>query len=298
MRVGFAGLGVMGRPMARFVSGRLRSTGGTLVLLERDRTRVGEEFPDADWAADPSDLGRRCDLVVLVVPSIVEIRALVLGDDGIAAEASGPLTVVVCSTTSPDDVRTLAADVAGASHPVRIVDSPVSGGAEGAEAGTLSIMVGGADADVAPVLDVLSAAGTPTHLGPLGAGQVAKACNQLVVAAEVTALAEASLLAERAGLDVAAMFDVLGRGYAASRVLEVKKARFANHDHSPSGPAKFMIKDLTAAVGEAERTGLRLVTAETLLSAFTELTEAGLGDYDTAVMQRFIESRSEEWPRP
>lgn len=167
------------------------------------------------------------------------------------------MTLVISSTCSPSEVRELASGLDESPHHVIVVDAPVSGGEEGAVAGTLSIMVGGEPADVVPVLDILSATGSPVHLGPLGAGQVAKACNQLIVAAEVVALAEASLLAERAGLDVAQLFELLGKGYAASRVIEVKAARFATHDHSPSGPAKFMIKDLRAVAEERQRAGSR-----------------------------------------
>jgi 2-hydroxy-3-oxopropionate reductase len=154
-------------------------------------------------------------------------------------------------------------------------------------------MVGGDEDEVLPVIDILRAAGTPLHLGPVGAGQVAKACNQLIVAAEVVALAEASLLAERAGLDVAKLFGLLLGGYASSRVMEVKAHRFATHDHSPSGPAKFMIKDLRAVAEEAEQSGLALVTIEPLRKIFTDLTNAGFGDYDTAVVQRYLEILSQ-----
>lgn len=295
--IGFVGLGVMGRPMAGFILDRQSREGGRLVVHERNR-QIAEDLlaRGAVWSDTPAGLAA-CDLIVFMVPDMPIIMGLVDGSDGILASVQRPVTLVVSSTCTPQEVRDL--DILAAERTsglARVVDAPVSGGAEGAESGTLSIMVGGDDALVGPVLDVLSAAGQPVHLGPVGAGQVAKACNQLVVAAEVVALAEASLLAERAGLDVKVMFETLQRGYAGSRVLEVKAHRFVNHDHSPSGPARFMIKDLRAVAEEAEQSGLALVSVDALRRVFTELTEAGLGDYDTAVVQRFIESRSKPQP--
>ena len=290
MRIGFIGLGVMGLPMARHVAASGRHAVG-YVSRHPDRERPLADAGATAYAS-PAQLAASSDLVVFVVPTAGDVAGLLEGPDGVLAGASGPLTLVLCSTTSPDDIRSLGKRVADAPSPVTLVDAPVSGGAEGAEAGTLSIMVGGADADVAPVLDALAPCGRAVHLGPLGSGQVAKACNQLIVAATVTALAEASVLAERSGLDVAALFDLLGGGYAGSRLMEVKAHRFATHDHSPSGPAKFMIKDLRAVAEEAERTGLDLALATLLARVFTETTEAGWGDLDTAVVQRWVESRA------
>jgi 2-hydroxy-3-oxopropionate reductase len=175
---------------------------------------------------------------------------------------------------------------------VRVIDAPVSGGEAKALDGTLSIMVGGPDADVAAAWGVLSACGSPTHLGPLGAGAVAKACNQLIVGAEVAALAEASLLARDAGIDLATLFDVLDRGLASSRVLEQKRDKLTTGDYTVSGPAKFMAKDLRFALEapHASQTPLPLTTF--LRGQYEGLNAAGLGDLDIAVMQRYIDEQS------
>jgi 2-hydroxy-3-oxopropionate reductase len=227
-----------------------------------------------------------------VVPEIKDVRSLLEGPDGLLAHTTTPWTLVVSSTCSPQEVRDLAAELAAAGAQVDVVDAPVSGGAEGAESGTLSIMVGGEPEAAALACEVLGAAGSAVRMGPLGAGQVAKACNQLIVAAEVVALAEASLLAERAGLGVAQLFAVLQGGYSGSRLMEVKAHRFATHDHSPSGPAKFMVKDLRAVAEEARQSGLELATIDVLRGVFADLTEAGLGDNDTSVVQAWLESKS------
>lgn len=295
--VGFIGLGVMGRPMARYILGAQRATGGQLIIRDLDRARQ-QDLLDAGaiWADTLADIAQRCSIVIAMVPEIKDVRALLDGPDGLLAHTTKPWTLVVSSTCSPQEVRELDAELAAAGHPVQVVDAPVSGGAEGAESGTLSIMVGGEAGAAQRACEVLSAAGDAVHLGPLGSGQVAKACNQLIVAAEVVALAEASLLAERAGLDVAQLFEVLLKGYASSRLMEVKAHRFVNHDHTPSGPARFMVKDLRAVAEEAEHTGLALVSIDTLRRVFTDLTEAGFGNNDTSVVQAFIESNSAPHP--
>lgn len=295
--VGFIGLGVMGRPMARHILTALSATGGTLVIRDLNKERQRDLLDaGAEWAETLAEVAQRCDLVIAMVPETKDVRALLEGPDGLIAHTARPWTLVVSSTCSPQEVRDLASDLDRDGVPIAVVDAPVSGGAEGAESGTLSILVGGEGTAVELACEVLGAAGTAVHLGPLGAGQVAKACNQLIVAAEVVALAEASLLAERAGLDVTQLFDVLQKGYAGSRVMEVKAHRFAHRDHSPSGPARFMIKDLRAVAEEAAETGLQLLSIDVLRKTFAELTEAGMGNNDTSVVQAFIESKSAPFP--
>ena len=182
----------------------------------------------------------------------------------------------------------LAEDTGGA---VRVIDAPVSGGSEGAADGTLSIMVGGEESDVARALPVLAACGTPVHLGPLGAGQVAKACNQLIVAATVLALGEAAVLAERSGIDLAKLFTLLAGGYAGSRILETRGTRMVNRDYHPTGPAKYLVKDLGFASEVAEETNTPTLLVPAVQAAFEELAAMGYGDCDMAVTRRYIEER-------
>lgn len=290
--IGFIGLGTMGRPMARHV---LAARPEDRVVVN-NRSRGSAEALEASgavWAATPAELAAQVSMAVLVVPTIHEIRALTFGPDGLLAGAGDTLLLVVSSTCSSAEVVDLDTETRAASDGrVRVVDAPVSGGGEGAEAGTLAVMVGGSDADAAAAVEVLSACGRAVHLGPLGAGQVAKACNQLIVASTVVATAEAAVVAERAGLDVRALFDLLSGGYAASRVMEVKAPRYAAHDHSPSGPAKFMIKDLRSFAEEAARAGAHSFLTPTLQGVFGGLTEAGHGDLDTAVVQRWVEEQA------
>ena len=291
--IGFIGLGAMGAPMAAHLLRAARADGRALVVSSRRRTSAAALLDDgAVWADTAAEVARRCDVVVTMVQDLPQLADILDGDDGLLAGLAGPTVLVVSSTSSPDGVRALAADVATRSRGrLAVVDAPVSGGVEGAAAGALSIMVGGADDDVARVLSWLGAMGTAVHLGPVGAGEVAKACNQLIVAATTVALGEAAVIAERAGLDLAALLDLLGGGYAGSRVLEVKKDRLVRHDYTPAGPAKFMIKDLGFAAAEAERTGVAVQQLPVLRRVFADVVERGLGDLDTAVVQRYVAER-------
>ncbi|PFG34222.1 NAD(P)-dependent oxidoreductase [Sanguibacter antarcticus] len=291
VQTGFVGLGVMGAPMAGHILGALPDGAQLHVTARRAASAADLVARGAVWHEDARSVAAASDVVVLMVPDLPDVRTLLDGPDGLLAGVSTPTLVVVCSTVSPGGVRALDVEVRERTGGLaRLVDAPVSGGEEGAREGRLSIMVGGDEEDARVVRDVLAPTGTAVHLGPLGAGQIAKACNQMIVAATVVALGEASVLAERAGLDVAALLDLLGGGFAGSRILEVKKKRFVEHDHSPSGAARFMVKDLTFATDEAVRTGTVTPQLDTLRTVFTELTDAGLGDQDTAVVQAFIEA--------
>jgi 2-hydroxy-3-oxopropionate reductase len=198
--VGVIGLGAMGHPMA---TNLLREFPDGVQLTGRDRTRYEDLVgAGARWHDTPRDLADAVAIVMLMLPDLPEVEAVLDGPQGLLAAYPHDLLVIISSTSSPTGVRDLSARLRQEHPGVRVVDAPVSGGVDGAEAGTLSIMVGGAENDVAQALPVLAACGTPVHLGPLGSGQVAKACNQLVVAATVLALGEAAVLADRSGLDL------------------------------------------------------------------------------------------------
>ena len=199
------------------------------------------------------------------------------------------MLVVISSTVAPDAIRQLDDELrqASAGH-VRVIDAPVSGGQAGAQAGTLSIMVGGPDELVAKAMPYLALTGNPVHLGPTGAGEVAKACNQLICAASIVANAEAAVVAARAGLDVGKLFELMLGGYASSKIMADKGPHYVAKDYSVSGAAVFWIKDLKAYLDEARRTGTVTVQGDRLLDAFQGVVDAGWGWEDTAVVQKFI----------
>ncbi|MDR6875295.1 NAD(P)-dependent oxidoreductase [Microbacterium barkeri] len=288
LRVGVVGLGAMGLPMAE----HLLEAHGALAITGRTRRHPSLESAGATWCETPRALAERSDAVLAMVPDLPELEGLLEGDDGLLAGVAHPLLLLIGSTSSATRVRALAADLAERTDGrVRVVDCPVSGGEDGARAGTLSIMMGGDEADAALAARVLGPCGTPVRLGPLGAGEVAKSCNQLVVSATMLALAEATVLAERSGIDPGQLWELLGGGYAGSNLLRSRRDKLVARDYSPSGVAKYMVKDLAFADDVAAETRTHPVLLPALRAAFDELVERGLGDDDLVVTRRLVEER-------
>lgn len=286
VRLGMIGTGAMGTPMAH----HLISARGRLAIWSRaprpDLVDVG-----ARAAGTPRELAAQSDAVLVMLPDLPDLEKLLDGDDGLLAGA-GDLLLLIGSTSSPTGVRAIAERLHRQSGGrVRVVDCPVSGGVDGASAGTLSIMLGGTDADAALAAQILSPCGTPVHLGPLGAGEVAKACNQLVVAATIVALGEATELAARSGLDLDALWSLLAGGYAGSNLLASRKDRLVAGDDSPSGAAAYMVKDLGFAADVAASTHTATALLPALRALFDELVDAGLGDRDISVTRRLTARR-------
>ena len=287
--IGFIGLGTMGSPMARHMFQSLPE-GDAMVLYDLSDAKVKDLLEGgAQWCDTPKELAERAEIVFFMVPDVPQVKASLDGDEGLLAGIDSPTLIVVSSTVSPDAIRALDAEVVEATNGLaHVIDAPVSGGQVGAEAGTLSIMVGGPEDLVAQAMPYLALAGNPVHLGPTGAGEVAKACNQLICAANIVANAEAAVVAERAGLDVAKLFDLMAGGYASSKIMIDKAPRFINKDYSVSGAAVFWIKDLKAYLDEAKATGTATVQGDRLLDAFQGVVDAGWGWDDTAIVQKYI----------
>jgi 2-hydroxy-3-oxopropionate reductase len=198
--------------------------------------------------------------------------------------------VAVMSSVSPVAVKVFGRAVAEASAGNAVVlDAPVSGGTEGAQRGTLAIMAGGPKEHFERLLPVLEAMVTTVRrLGELGSGSLAKACNQLIVGTTTAALAEAAELAERSGMDVGSLFEVLSGGLAGSRVLDFVGPRLAAKDYAPTGPAKFMHKDLTFVLESAGTVAAVVPMASAAADLYGKLKDQGLGDLDLAVVRHTI----------
>jgi 2-hydroxy-3-oxopropionate reductase len=283
--VGFVGLGVMGRPMAR----NLVRAGHRVVVWNRGAGPAAElAAAGATVAPTPAELAAAAPMVLTMLPDLPQVEEVLRRDDGLLAGMHQGSVLVVMGTVSPVEVR----DLGGRLEPagVAVVDAPVSGGDVGAEQATLSIMVGGRPEDVTRVRPYLEAMGTTVdHLGPLGAGQLAKACNQIVVAATLTALSEALVLARRGGLDPQRVFAVLGGGLAASRVLEVKGPKLLGGDFRPGGAAAFQHKDLGFALAAAREEGVALPLTALVDQLYGAARWNGFGDDDHSVVVRVIE---------
>jgi 2-hydroxy-3-oxopropionate reductase len=284
-RVGFIGLGVMGKPMAR----NLMKAGHELVLFSRTRASVDEVAEDGGIAADsPRAVAEQADVVVLMLPDSPQVREVLDGDDGLLAGAREGSLVIDMSTISPVVTREIAEECGG--RGIGWVDAPVSGGDVGAREATLSIMVGGSDEDFARAKPLFEALGkTIVHVGPVGAGQVVKACNQVVVALTIEAVSEALVLGSRAGVDPATIIEVLSGGLAANKVMEVRGRNFLEHDFTPGFRIDLHHKDLGIALATAREYGVALPNTAAVDQMLQALRSNGRGDRDHSALLTHIE---------
>jgi 3-hydroxyisobutyrate dehydrogenase-like beta-hydroxyacid dehydrogenase len=278
--VSLLGLGRMGAPIAL----RLLTALGSLTVWNRTAAKAAVlDRAGARVAASPAEAAAPVTLSVLT--DLGDVEEVLAGDRGLiagwaAARVQRPV-LVVHGTVSPVGVAALARRLATAG--IDVVDAPLSGGVAGAESGALSVMVGGTDDAVSRVWPVLSLVGsTVRHLGPSGAGETAKACNQVVVAATVAALAEALVLADISGIDRAALLELLGGGLADSEVLRQKRTRWLTGDFHGGGSMTNQLKDLRFVAEAASERGLTLPVAATLRTLFEQAIADGDGELDHA----------------
>lgn len=289
--VGFIGLGKMGIPMVMNLLGSQGQDGaiGTVTVTGRSVERAESVITaGAKWVSTPRDVADACSVLVLMVPDLPEVEELLFGEAGIAL-SHRELVVVICSTVSGTKLRDSAVRLEEKSGGrIRVVDAPVSGGTEGATDGTLSIMVGGEVGDVDFVLNVLNQFGTPVRVGKLGSGEVVKACNQLIVAATMSAIAEASVIIERHDIDLSTALALFQGGYAGSRLLESKSDRLIERDYEGGGGGKYLFKDLNFATSAARDTNTISTVLDAAREVYSSIVEAGLGDLDMSAVHRYV----------
>lgn len=291
-RAGFVGLGLMGGPMAA----NLLKAGWNVTGWNRSAAAL-DDFAARGGirAADVASM-RDEPVIIFMLPDLSYIEEAAAGLlAGWAGRPPKPGTaVVVMSSVSPAAVRDFGVRVASASGGnAVVVDAPVSGGTQGAEDGTLAVMAGAEEQDFQRLLPLFRAMGsTVRRLGPLGSGSLAKACNQLIVGTTTAALAEAAELAERSGMDVKALYEVLAGGLAGSRILDIVGPRLAAKDYAPTGPAKFMHKDLTFVLESAAAVEAAVPMATAGVELYAELKRQGLGDLDLAAVRQTISNLS------
>ncbi len=288
--VGFIGLGIMGKPMAA----NLLRAGFPLVVLNRSRGPVEELVAlGAQAGASPRDVAARSEVVVTMLPDSPDVEAVALGPDGIAAGIRPGSLWIDMSTIAPGTTRGIASSFA--ERGVASLDAPVSGGEKGAIDGTLSIMVGGPDDAFARAHAIFAALGkNVVHVGDTGAGQVCKACNQIVVGVTIEAVAEALGLARAAGVDPAKVRAALLGGFAQSKILEVHGQRMIDHAFTPGFKAKLHRKDMNIAVGAGEALDLPLPGAALVRERFDALIARGGAERDHSALA----SLYEEQPAP
>jgi len=274
--IGFIGLGIMGRPMAK----NLVKAGHALLVHNRSQAAVQELVGLGAKAADsPEAVARDAQIVILMLPNSPDVERVSLGPRGLIEGARKGQIVVDMSTISPIVSQKVGAALA--QKGVRMLDAPVSGGEKGAIEGILSIMVGGDAAVFQEVLPLFQAMGkTVTHLGPLGSGGFVKLANQIIVAVNLTALAEALTLAAKAGLDIELTLKALAGGLAGSRCLDQKTPNYLAHEFKPGFKIDLHYKDLGLIMDAARALGVPLPTTAVVQELFSAVRVRGGGGLD------------------
>jgi 2-hydroxy-3-oxopropionate reductase len=283
-RVGFIGLGIMGRPMALNL---LKAGYPVAVYARRPESLEPLETAGAETCRSPAELAARSDLVFTMVSDTPDVEEVLFGPGGAIEGVREGTVVVDMSTISPAVTRDMARRLAALG--VAMLDAPVSGGEVGAIDGTLSIMVGGEPEVFERVLPLLRVLGENiVHIGDQGAGQVCKACNQVVVGATIAGVAEAVLLARASGVDPGRVREALLGGFAGSRILEVHGRRMIEGDFAPGFKSRLHQKDMGIVLETAQELGLALPGAAQVAQYLNALVGRGLGEEDSAAIYRVL----------
>jgi 2-hydroxy-3-oxopropionate reductase len=285
-RLGFIGLGIMGKPMAR----NLLRAGFDVTVHSRGRGPVEELAAEgASPAASPAEVASASDIVITMLPDTPDVEAVLLGeDDGVLGAGARGTLVIDMSTIDPGRAIAIATSLGDAG--IAMLDAPVSGGERGAVDGTLSIMVGGPTDAFERALPVLDALGSSiVHVGDAGAGQVAKACNQLVVGATIEAVAEALALAARSGVDPAKVREALLGGFAGSKILEVHGQRMLDGSFAPGFRVRLHRKDARIVMEAAREVGASTPSFAVVEGQLQRLIDAGGSELDHAALITLLE---------
>jgi 2-hydroxy-3-oxopropionate reductase len=286
--IGFVGLGIMGRPMLN----NLIKAGHTVVAYGRTPSRLDAVIADgAQRSLSSADVGARCSVVITMLPDGPEVEEVVLGANGILSGAKSGSLIVDMSSISPLVSQKIAA--ACAAKGVEFVDAPVSGGEPKAIDATLAIMVGASDAAFQKAEPVLKCMGSSvTHTGPVGAGNITKLANQIMVACNIAAMGEALTLATRCGLNPEVVVNAVKAGLAGSAVLNAKAPMLIARDVIPGGKIRFHQKDLRNALETAEANHVYLPLTAQVHQMMSALIANGKGDFDHSAIAAFVETAS------
>jgi 2-hydroxy-3-oxopropionate reductase len=283
-KVGFIGLGIMGAPMAE----NLQKGGHKLYLHDQKNPPAALLEGGATVCTSGAEVAKRADIIIVMVPDTPHVQAVLFGEKGVAEGLSAGKIVVDMSSISPIATRDFAARVRekGADY----LDAPVSGGEVGAKAASLTIMVGGAQATfdkVKPLFDMLGK--NVSLIGEVGAGQICKVANQVIVAATIEAVGEALLLASKAGVDAEKVRKALMGGFASSRILEVHGERMTKRTFDPGFRIELHQKDLNLALSTAQALGVSLPNTSTCQALFNACAAHGGKAWDHSGMVRALE---------
>ena len=290
LKIGYIGLGLMGKSMAR----NILNAGFPLVVHNRSRGAVDELVEEgATPATSPAEVARQVDVVFTNLPDSPDVEKVVLGPKGILEGAHPELIYVDNSTIKPATARMIAEKLAEAG--IASLDAPVSGGDVGARNATLAIMVGGPAEALAMVMPVLQAMGkTITHVGEAGAGQIAKAANQIMVAAQMVAMGELLIFAQKAGADPQKVVQAIRGGAAQCWTLDIKPPRLFSGNRSPGFKARLQAKDLAIVMETARDYGVPLPTTAVNAQLFNAMLQLGMGELDNSAVLGVLENLAGE----
>jgi len=286
MKIGFIGLGIMGRPMAK----NLMKAGHDLMVFDINQDNVDALAAEGATAGtSPKEVAQQVKLMIIMVPNSPHVKAVVMGENGVLEGASEGTILVDMSSIAPLASQEVAR--ACAEKGVKMIDAPVSGGEPKAIDGTLSIMVGGEQSVFEEVKDILSAMGTSVVLcGDIGAGNTTKLANQVIVALNIAAVSEAFMLSTKAGVDPIRVFDAIRGGLAGSTVMDAKIPKITAGDFNPGFKVDLHIKDLKNALDTGHSVGAPLPLTAQALEILQYLTSHECGQEDHSAIAKYYEA--------
>ena len=284
-KIGFIGLGIMGKPMSK----NLLAAGHALVVFDIDKAAVEElKKSGAEGGASPRDVASKANIIITMLPNSPHVKAVVLGKDGVIECAQKGSIVVDMSSIAPLVAREVSEALA--QKGIRMLDAPVSGGQPKAIDGSLSIMVGGAQKDFDEVLPIFKAMGSSAVLtGGIGAGNVTKLANQIIVALNIAAVSEALVLATKAGVDPELVYKAIRGGLAGSTVLDAKAPLMLDRKFNPGFRIDLHIKDLGNVLETGHGIGVPLPLSAAVMEIMQALKVDRMGDKDHSAIVRFYE---------
>jgi len=285
LKIGYIGLGIMGKSIAR----NIMKAGFPIVVNNRSRASVDELVAEgAKAGGSPAEIASQVDVIFTNLPDTPDVEKVVLGDNGIIHGAREGLIYIDNSTIKPAAARSMASELK--KKGAYALDAPVSGGDIGARNGTLTIMVGGDASALNKVMPVFQAMGkTITHVGDAGAGQVAKAANQIMVAAQMVAMGELLVFSKKSGVDPRKVVDAIKAGAAQCWTLDVKPPRLFDGNRNPGFKAKMQLKDMRIIQETAREYGIPIPSAEIDTKLFQQMIDAGSGELDNSAVVSVFE---------
>ena len=288
MKVGFIGLGIMGKPMAK----NLMKAGHELKVYNRSKEVVEEMVSlGATAAKSLGDTAVGVDALITMLPDSPDVKKVMIGEDGVIDYASDGLLYIDMSSILPEvsvEVGTKLKEKG-----IHMLDAPVSGGDLGAIAGTLAIMAGGEEEDFRRATPLFEAMGKSYVLvGPLGSGNTCKLTNNMIVAGNIAILSEALLLCKKSGTDLSKVLDAIRGGSAGSAVLESKSPKILKEDYKPGFKIDLHIKDLNNAILTGEKLHIPMPLTEEIIRMYRELSESGMGNDDHSALYKYFENHS------